>query len=142
MRARQHIPPRRPDGIIGRNTSSRRSPSDPDTTSRRYERLEKPMASSEAFESIESDKYSDSNSDCDSDSNSDGDGDGDPSISFPSLDDHPELFSEVRPWVDFHTTHNRCEELWDKGRLGDNPDILYNKITEVDQIRSLGESRV
>jgi hypothetical protein len=102
-----------------------------DSTSQRYECLEEPMASSGASTPIESETDSDS----DSDSASDADSDADSYISFPSLDDHPELFDEEKSWVEFHTykAHKRSKEpeiekTWG-GVLGDNSDIHCSIIT-------------
>jgi hypothetical protein len=112
-----------------------------DTIFEGYECLEKPMASFEVSEPIGSDQASVHISDSDSD------GDVGSYTSFLSLDNHPELFTEGKSWVDFHTNHDcsresGIEETWEKGRLRNNSDILRNKLTEVDQIWKLEESRV
>jgi hypothetical protein len=103
------------------------------------------MASFRVSESTESETYCDSSSDSDSDSDSDADS----YISFPSLDDHPELFTEEKSWVEFHTNKTQkyseeqeIEKPWEKGWLGDKSDILHSKITKGDQILALEESRV
>jgi hypothetical protein len=99
------------------------------------------MASFEVSEPIGSDQASVHVSDSDSE------GDAGSYTSFPSFDNHPELFTEGRSWVDFHTNHDYSreagiEETREKGRLGNNSDILRNRLTEVDQIWKLEESRV
>jgi hypothetical protein len=102
-----------------------------------YDPFEEPMASCEGPESGESEPDSDSDADYET--------------SFPSLDNHPELFTEIveQSWLEFHTnrTHKGCEELkftmtWEEGGLGDNSDVFSSKITKGDQIWALPTSRV